>query len=354
MPILIPGTNDAHTFATLTDAINRRPYIPNGVSALGWNAEGLRGRVAMIDQRDDGVDLIDEKPWDSPGSQVVVNDADPLLIHVPHYPHNFTLRPEEVRSRRAFGSETAYEMPQERQDRILSRWKDDVDYTQEILRVGAVFGKIRRRDGSVRKDLTEVFGARPFVFAFPFADANKNFYKFLTAVKQFVGDRIGALRISGWAAFAATEMHGKVVYHKSVNDSYKFWDSAAVLRADATKAPFTMASDVELEHYRNSTIPRSNGRQVFPRDAIAMIAKADGLLQTRYAPRSDMRDVNELGLPMYLSPEDLPHGRGVEVEGETNVINFVKRPEAVIIIVDAADADAIAFYAPNGLDTVEF
>ena len=75
MPILIPGSNDFHTFATLTDAINRRPYIPQGISALGWNAQGLYGRVALIDQRNDGVDLIDEKPWGVAGSQVVVDDA---------------------------------------------------------------------------------------------------------------------------------------------------------------------------------------------------------------------------------------------------------------------------------------
>lgn len=361
MPIVIPGTNDFHTFGTLTDAINTRPFVPTGVSELPWNAQGLQGRTAIIDRRADGVDLIDEKPYGVPGSQVVVDDGEPLTLYVPHYPHNFTLRPDEVRERRLFGSEYAYEMPQDKLDRLLSKWRRDIDYTNEFLRVGTLFGKVRDRLGNVRRDLTaaDKFNERPFVYAFPFADGTKNFYRFIGQVKRRAEDALGDFKINGWRAIAASEMHDKVVYHKSVYDAYKFWDSSPILRADNTKAPFSVSTDVSLQYYRNSVIPKSNGNRVFPVNAMVLVADADGLLQTRYSPRTDMRNVNEFGLPMYVSPEDLKHGQGVEVEGEMNVMNYVKRYRGgVVIIVDSADADAIAYYSPtgdaNGLDTVQY
>jgi hypothetical protein len=359
MPILIPGTDDFHTMATLTDAINIRPFVPGLISSLDWAEQGIYGRDLAIDRRYDGVDMVDENPRGTPGSQVVIDDADPILLRVPHYGHDFVVRPEEVRGRRAFGQETVYEMPQDYQDRLLDRWRRDMDYTTEILRVGTVFGKVRKRDGAVRRDLTTVFGERPWVFGFPFADQSKNFYRFLSAAKRVAEDGIGEMSLTGWRGFAARDMFNKAVYQKSVQDAYRFWDTSSVLRADNTKAPFNIITDATLEYYRNSTIPNSGGRKVFPEDAIVFVGTAPGQLQVRNSPREDMRITNqEVGVPMYLSPEDLKHGKGVEVEGEMNTLAYVRRYKAVIIIVDTSAPNAAATIAAytngQGLDTFEF
>lgn len=359
MPILIPGTADQfHTFVTLTDAINTRPFVPGLISSMQWSEQGIYGRDLAIDIRHDGVDMVDETPRGTPGSQVVIDDADPILIRVPHYRHDFTLRPEQVRGRRQFGSETAYEMPQDYQDRLLDRWRQDMDFTKEILRVGTAFGKVRKRDGSIRRDLTTVFGERPLVFGFPFADQSKNFYRFLSAANRKVQDGLGDVPFTGFRGFGALSMFNKAVYQKSVQDAYRFWDTSPVLRADNTKAPFQITTGVSLEYYRNAPIPNSNGRKVFPENALLFVADAPGLLQTRNAPREDMRSVNEIGVPLYLSPEDLKHGAGVEVQGEMNTLNYVRRYGAVMIVIDTSApdaADAIAFYTNGqGLDTVEF
>lgn len=359
MPILIPGSNDQfHTFATLTDAINTRPFVPGLISSMGWNSEGIYGRDLAIDRRNDGVDMVDETPRGAPGSQVVIDDADPILMRVPHYRHDFVLRPEQVRGRRQFGSETAYEMPQDYQDRLLDRWREDMDFTTEILRVGTAFGRVRNRNGSIRRDLTQTFGERPYVFGFPFADQSKNFYRFLTAAQRVAQDGLGALALSGYRGFGGLSMFNKAVYQKSVQDAYRFWDTSGVLRADNTKAPFQITTGVSLEYYRNAQIPNSGGRKVFPDNALLFVGEAPGLLQTRNSPREDMRMVNQIGVPLNLSPEDLPHGRGVECEGEMNTFNYVRRYKAVFIVIDTSApdaADAIAFYTGGaGLDAVEF
>lgn len=339
MPLLIPGTNDAHTLATLTDTINRTPFIPGMIGDLGWEDSGVPTRAVLIDRRNETLDVIDEAPVGAAAQQVKIIEDETLdPLYVPRYPLAFTVRPQEVSGVRAYGQEQAFEMTEDRQARFMSTWRNSVNLTWEFLSVGYLRGKVLDRYGSVRHDVAAKFGVAPTQFAFDFSGTG-NFYKFVNDCKAVLQAYLGNFNITGWKLIAGKAVHDKIVYHPSVQESYIRYQEGAFLRRDAV-APFVICDDVQVLYYRNQIIPNSRtaqnpaGTPVFPTDRFILVPICEGLFQRRFAPAEMLGFVNTPGAPVYLSPYDLPHGRGIEIEGETNPIGYVKRYEGIGECVD--------------------
>jgi hypothetical protein len=56
--------------------------------------------------------------------------------------------------------------------------------------------------------------------------------------------------------------------------------------------------------------------------------------KTHFAPANDIRFVNTPGQEIYISPEILEHGQGVELLTQSNPLAICRRPE-VLVEVDA-------------------
>jgi hypothetical protein len=60
--------------------------------------------------------------------------------------------------------------------------------------------------------------------------------------------------------------------------------------------------------------------------------------KTWFAPANDIRFVNTVGEEIYISPEVLKHGEGIELKSESNPLAVPKRPEVLVEISAAAGA----------------
>ncbi len=58
--------------------------------------------------------------------------------------------------------------------------------------------------------------------------------------------------------------------------------------------------------------------------------------RTYDAPANDIRFVNTVGQEIYVSPEILDHGQGVELKSESNALAVCRRPEALVQLISSS------------------
>lgn len=352
MPLIIPGTNDAYTMGTLTEAFSRVPYVPGQVNAmLPIHSAGLPTNTALVEHRNETFDLIDERAYNSAPSQVELGKAgtDAMeSLYIPHYPHAFTVRATEVRARRRFSTENEFEMPEDVQTRKFQTWQRSIDFNWEYAGIGGYFfGVILDRYGRIQYDLRKKFKRQPLRVKFNFGSGD-NFFKFINGCKWLAQQNLGAYPITGWTLLGDKPMNDKVIYDPSVQKTYMGFESLAFLRDDNTKKPFTICDDVKVQVYRNAVIPRT-GKLAFPTKALVLIPQAENLFQRRFAPAMTLSDINEVGAPVYLSPYTDPHNEFVEIKGQTNFICWNQRYEGMVIIEDGetTDLEALGYYGQD-------
>ena len=60
------------------------------------------------------------------------------------------------------------------------------------------------------------------------------------------------------------------------------------------------------------------------------------MFRTYDAPANDIRFVNTVGQEIYVSPEILDHGQGVELKSESNALAVCRRPEALVQLISSS------------------
>lgn len=352
MPLIIPGTNDAYTMGTLTEAFSRVPYVPGQLTGLlPIHSAGLPTNTALIEHRNETFDLIDERAYNSAPSQVELGKAgtDAMeSLYIPHYPHAFTVRATEVRARRRFSTENEFEMPEDVQTRKFQTWQRSINFTWEYTGIGGfLFGVIPNRFGAVQYDLRKKFKRQPIRLKFNFGSGD-NLFKFLNGAKWLAQQALGSYPITGWTLLGDKPMNDKVIYDPSVQKTYYGYEQTAWLRDDHTKKPFTICDDIKVVAYRNALIPRTD-KLAFPTKALVLIPEMQDQFQRRFAPAMTLSDINEVGAPVYLSPFTDPHNEFVEIKGQTNTICWNQRYESMVIIEhgETTDLEALGYYGQD-------
>lgn len=327
--MLNPFANDAWEQTALTDAINRLPYVPLTVSErLGWVEEGVTQKTVLIDIKDGGFDIVDDADYNGVPQEFTVEDGEPIPLVIKSHPARSVVRPEEVSGRRAFGSEFDTETVEERKNHHLEKLNTAQEFGKEVDRIGALQGKILRRDGSVKTDLGAAFGKTNLMLEFDFEDDEADIQDFFMEAKDALEEQALDVAISSWHVFAPTPMFRAAVKNKKLKEKWLYHNQHR--QSDDKRAGFEIVDGVVLEQYSpNLTIPNSGGRKAFPLTKMLMCPIAAGFYQTRYAPRQDLNYVNTVGLPAYVRSKILDGDEGLQLDCESNHIHYARRLEAI-------------------------
>src|SRR5690606_18567332 len=117
----------------------------------------------------------------------------------------------------------------------------------------------------------------------------------------------------------------KFIGHSKVKQAYERWQDGERLRDDPRQG-FKFGG-IYWERYRGGGKIKVEDKQ-----AHAVPTGVLDLFITRFAPGDYMDAVNTLGLPFYSSSEPLPHGKGVELEAQSNPAHLCTRPQACILL----------------------
>lgn len=325
MPTPNPFTTDAFTLIELTAAINKAPYRPMRIQELGlFEEQGLVTTTASVDVRDGVLSVIEVRPRGAPGKPIqnemeASRKAIPFLI--PHLPARAQILAHEVQNVREFGTEG---MPEDitvvRDERIASM-RADLDYTNESHRVSAIKGSFIDANGDSVSLFTK-FGVTQQTHVIPLSpSAASGARGEMFEVRKKIRTGLGGTPWRGVRVLCGDDFWAALIEDDDTKKTYLNQAQAAELRGDPTQS--FQAYGATWEWYEGTSDCN------FGSDAYA-IPETPGLFITRFAPADTLDAIGTRGLPYYASAEVLDHGKGVDLEAQSNPLNLCTRPNAVI------------------------
>lgn len=324
---------NAFSVISLTDAINKNPFIPGRAGqVIPWNEEGVATTTIAVEEVEGVLSLVNPTPRGAPGTTVAKDKRKVRDLRVPHYQIDDAVYAEEVQNVRAFGSESQVQTVRALIDqRLANHVQLKLDPTLEYQRIGAIKGVILNGDGSTLYDLFSEFGVTQETeidFDLDAASpASGALRKKCTTVVRAVASALAGTPFGGIHAFCGDAFWDGLVAHKEVRETYLNQAEAAQLRGNAAYEVLDYGG-IRFENYRGAV-----GSSAFINtDKCHFFAVGvPGLFRTVYAPADYVETVNTIGLPRYARQYPMPNGKGVSIEAQMNALSYCTRPKSLIV-----------------------
>lgn len=319
--------DDAFSVAALTAAINEQEYVPGRLAALGlFQEEGVATLTVQIEKDGDTLALVPAGERGTSGLVVAGSKRTLIPFNTVHLPQRFAIKADEIQGIRAFGTLTELQAVQDVVNKRLAKAKRQLDATHEFHRMGAINGKVLDADGtSVLLDIYKVFGVSQQKLSMGLNDEESNVQVQCVDALDMQEEALGNVTTTGARAFCGKNYWKKLIAHKSVVDTYKGSQQAAALRGDGREA-FDFGG-IAWERYRGKV----SGVPFVADDEARLVPEGvSDLFLSVYAPADYMETVNTEGLPYYSKLEEMPFGKGVAGEVQSNPLHICTRPRAII------------------------
>jgi hypothetical protein len=331
----MPGSifeSDAFSLKSLTASINEVEYAPRRLGEMGvFDAQGITTTQVVIEKDGDKLALVENKPRGGVGQVVAGSKRTGVPFMTAHLPTRATILADEVQGVRAFGSQDSAEQLQVVINNRLAKMARRIDVTHEFHRVGAVKGQVIDANGAVLYDLFQAFGMTQTVVPMDLGTAATELQGKCLDILEAMEQGLGDLFFDGATVLCGKNFWRKFITHKAVKTAYERWENGSRLRADGREAfPF---GGLMWERYRGTV---GTTKFIADEEAYAFPMGSEELFLSRFAPGDYGDTVNTLGLPFYSSSERLPHGKGVELEAQSNPAHLNTRPKASIKLVSGA------------------
>ena len=266
-------------------------------------------------------------PRNAPGQ--VVNDTkrNARSFLVPHLPERATIMADEVQGIRAFGSETGTATVESKRNERLARMRANLEYTLESHRLNAIMGNYTDANGA-STSLATAFGviaATPVSFAL--ATATTNIAGKCLSVLEGIEAGLGGTPFTGVTVLCGSTFWASLIDHAKIKDTVLGWQAAQTLRGDPRlQIEF---GGLRFVRYRGTSAVKVQDGEAWA------VPHAPGIAITRFAPANYIETVNTVGLPFYAKAAVDPMGKGVEIEAQSNPLNLITRPAAVVKLTAA-------------------
>ncbi len=325
--------SNAFSVVSLTDAINKVPFIPGKIGQLGLFTEsGVTTTTVMIEERQGSLNLIETTSRGAPAVQNHVNKRKARSFVVPHVAMEDTIMADEVQNIRSFGSENEIESIQQVVQFRLMEMSNKHDATLEHLRMGAIKGQILDADGTtVIYDLFNEFGVTPYdTIDFDLANATPvkgSVKRACHGITRSIQDELGAQTYDHIHAYCGSDFFDALTTHPEVTKAYDRYQESVFLRTGQARKQFEYA-DIVFEEYRGKVggvdYTETGMVYFFP-------VGVPNLFRQYNAPADFVETVNTVGLPRYAKQAiDDEFGRWVKVHTQSNPLPICTRPRVLM------------------------
>jgi Phage major capsid protein E len=336
MPTLDIFNTDPFTLRSLTDAINKLPFVPGRAGQLiDWNEGGVTTTGIMLEEVNGVLTIVNPTARGGVGSNVAQQKRILRTLNIPHYERNDSVYAEEVQGVREFGQEQAVRTVQSLLNSKMGVHAADFDTTLEYQRVGATKGIILNGDGTTLYNLfTEMGVTQPTEIAWDLTNgspANGAVRKQAAHTVRAVEDALGGTPISGVHAYCGDSFFDDLLSNTEVTKSYLNTPMAEVLRqgyvypnGDRVYGAFEFGGIV-WENYRGSV----GATKFIDVDHAYFFPVGPTIFKTVFAPADYMETVNTVGQPRYAKQYPMQNDKGVNLEMQMNALSYCTRPAAL-------------------------
>lgn len=243
----------------LTSAIEKVPYVPDGLEAMRiFEDKPIRTEALMVEQRQGVLVIVPFSDRGAPGTQRVTERRSARYFNVPRLRMEDTIYAREVAAIREFGSETELmQVMKELARRIVGPTgiRNNLRYTQEYHRLAAVQGFLLDSDGSVKFNWFNEFGITPnptVAFNLPANNVGSLRPVCNNLVRQMKRKSQGAfINSTRPTALCGDDFWDKFVTHVDVEKTYLNWAEATELRKGTAFESYSFGG-IDWVNYRGS------------------------------------------------------------------------------------------------------
>lgn len=325
---------DAFSMVSLTTSINKLPYQPGRLGAMGlFDKKGMKDTIAVIEERQGRLSLIQSA---ARGTMPRVNrtpDQKVRSFPVPHLPLNDAVMADEVQSVRKFGSENEVEGVTSVVNDKMEALRRDHEVTHEYHRCGAIQGLVKDGDGSsTLYNLFTEFGVTEQNTNVDFSLASFDGKMLALDLIRLMEDSLGADKYTSLHAICGDDFFDAFISHDSVKGAYEKWQVGTNSRPFSIEDPnvqregFVFAG-IEWSNYRGSV----GDARFIPTDVARVVAKGvKDLFIERWAPANFVETVNTIGKPVYAKQRVMDFDVGIELHTQSNPFIICTRPRTLL------------------------
>lgn len=336
----VRDSNDLNQIQDRTSTVNKIENQYGLISQLGiFGGEGISTRSFQYDQVEDGFALVQDRPWGARRDQYV--DKEVVETHsfaIPHFPLDGHVKPEDLQSKRAPGSDNDVKTEDQEVGKELARIRTSWAVTREWAhREAIVNGTVYSPNGTVNVDYYSDLGVTREEVDFTLGTATADIQGTGEQIVGHIQDNLqdGTL-VTDIIALCSPEYFSKYVGHPKTQAAYSQF-SATNGNGDPLRdrlntlngkfRTFRGVDGIMYIEYRGQI----KGTQIIPaNDAYFLPLDAMDMFKTIYAPANHMDYVNTEGQEMYAWSERLSNGRGVDIQTESNFADFILKPQVVV------------------------
>jgi hypothetical protein len=327
--------SDPFTVFSLTDAINQTPFVPGHISKLGlFSTSSVATLSVGIEEKDGILTLVQPSPRGGPGQTVDKSKRRMRMLAIPHFQIDDAIMADEVQGVRPFGDEDGLETVMQKVDERMGQHSQSFAATEEYHRIGAVKGIVTYADGTTLNLFSE-FGVTPETEVnFDFANSTDGVLrKKCATVYRTMAKNLGGVPFRGVRAECGDAFFDDLIANEEVRESYLQQQEASQLRRgyvdDGQSGVFGTFEfgGIVWENYRGAVgetdYVDTNKCHLFP-------TGAPGLFKTVYGPADYVETVNTLGKRLYMKQVLMPNGKGVDIEVQSNALQYCTRPKVLM------------------------
>lgn len=313
--------------------------IPNNwglTQQLGiFDAEGVAEHTVLIEEiTQSGAKILDRVR----GERATVGKDYPRKMHafpVPHFPFDDYIMPQDVQGKRAYGSESAETLAAVRA-RKMERIRRAHAWTLEVGRMQALTaGTVYAPNGTVSIDWYSSFGITRKEVDFDLDTSTTEVLGKIEEVVAHIQDNLTSGEMaSEFVGICSPDFFSKLIKHPTVKTAYQYYASTQEpLRNRLTAAGMDaryrefIYGGIRFIEYRGSY----EGTALVPaNDAYFLPVGTMDTFKTYFGPANKFEIVNTIGEEVYMFEYASMKGDKIEIETETNFLNVLRRPAAVV------------------------
>lgn len=336
MPMLDIFNSDAFSVTSLTDAINKIKFVPGRLGQLGiFQESGVPTTTIALEERDGVLSLIAPSARGGPGTTLdkSLRTARPFVV--PHFEINDAVMAEEVQNVRAWGSETELQMVQGKVAERLGIHTQSLEATIEYARIGAIKGIVTYADSTTLNLFTEFGVSQETEIDFDLDNASPAsgaLRKACAGAIRKIATNLGGTPFAGVRAECGDAFFDDLIAHPETRASYLAQQEASQLRGGYVSGGQSYGQfefgGITWENYRGAVGPtafvNTDKCHIYP-------TGVPGLFRTYFAPADYMETVNTMGQRAYAKQYDMPNGKGVNLDSQSNVLSICTRPKTLLL-----------------------
>lgn len=321
----------------LTEAVNIPPYVTGRPAQLGiFTDMPINTTYAVIAIEEGEITIIPARERGGPSNKNMGTDRQEALVRIPHFPLDDAITPSDLQNLLVYGNGYVMQALSNVYNNKLELIRAKHDATHHHLDWGALNGLVLDASGRVLCDLFSTFDIAQSVVDFDLDNASADVAAKNRATKALIRKALRGTPSSGVRVLAGTEFFDRYVGHASVKEALKNYAGPTVNPArDDVADSFTFAG-LTIERIDEDFRYRQADGTFITRDAVGdneaiAIPLGTPLFKRYLAPPDTIQEANiPPSTKVFVSTDDLPHGKGQEIHTESNVLPICLRPDVIV------------------------